>query len=65
MKLFLAIAALGLSITGASACDWQRSAKLDTTVVASITAPDAAMSTAQDALPQREEPTVKSEEKAD
>ena len=52
MKIVLAIAALGLSVVGASACDYMKSAKVDTTIVASVTPAEAApMSTSEDALP--------------
>lgn len=52
MKIVLAIAALGLSVAGANACEFMRSAQVDTTIVASVTpAETEAMSTAQDALP--------------
>lgn len=52
MKLSLAIAVLGLSIAGANACDYMKSAKVDTTVVASVTPAEATpLSTPDDALP--------------
>ena len=52
MKLALAIAVLGLSIAGANACDYMKSAKVDTTVVASVTPVETApLSTPDDALP--------------
>jgi len=52
MKIVLTIAALGLSVVGANACDYMKSAKVDTTIVASVTPAEAApMSTADDALP--------------
>jgi hypothetical protein len=52
MKIVLAIAALGLSVVGANACDYMKSAKVDTTIVASVTPAEApTMSTAEDALP--------------
>jgi len=53
MKVILTLAALGLSVAGANACDYMKSAEaqVDTTVVASVTpAPNPAMSTADDAL---------------
>lgn len=37
MKVVLACVAFGLSVAGANACDYQRSAKIDSTVVASVT----------------------------
>ena len=61
MTIVLAIAALGLSVAGANACDFMRSAQVDTTIVASVTPTETqAMSTAQDALPPlvEEKPTV-------
>jgi len=52
MKTVLAIAALAFSVVGANACDYMKSAKVDTTIVASVTPAEAApMSTADDALP--------------
>jgi hypothetical protein len=63
MKVVLAIAALGLSVAGANACDYMKSAKVDTTIVASVTPAEAApMSTAQDALPPLVEETTTSDE---
>ena len=44
MKVVLAIAALGLSVVGASACDFMRSAQVDTTIVASVTPAEQAVS---------------------
>ncbi len=38
-KSLLLAAVLGLSTSGAFACEFQRSAKVDTTVVASVTTP--------------------------
>lgn len=66
MKIVLAIAALGLSVAGASACEFMRSAKADTVIVASVTpAENQAMSTTQDALPplaeEKPAPEVKAE----
>lgn len=37
MKVILACVAFGLSVAGANACNYQRSAKVDSTVVASVT----------------------------
>lgn len=65
MKAILACVALGLSVVGANACDFQRSAKVDSTVVASVTpAEPAAMSVAvtpvqpADAEKQPQQPAV-------
>ncbi len=52
MKIILAIAALSFSVVGANACEFMKSAKLDTKIVASVTPAEVApMSTSDDALP--------------
>ena len=64
MKIVLAIAALGLSVVGANACDYMKSAKVDTTtIVASVTPAEVApMSTTADALPPLVEEKATTEE---
>jgi hypothetical protein len=61
-RILVVAAALGLGLSGASACDFQRSAELDRTVVASVTSSQMESTPATAPIPTQEPVTVPAEE---